>query len=379
MSIFRTRFGKSGITNAGIAALFCAILTIASALPVKAAEPDIPQARDGTDPATIGQQIELAAAYLTGRGVKQDEELAAYWYERAAAAGDPQAQKEIGYFYEIGLGVPQDPARAAHWYQLAAAGGLVSAKVNLGVAYVRGFGVPQNVKLGMQLFREAAEKGSGLGACYLGDMYYLGIGVQQDTAQAMQWYEKGVKLHESRAEFDLASILSKRENSDLPRAVDLFRKSISGGYVVSMYSLGLLLLDHPELARSTDEAVRLLDQSSKAGNWKSSAILGVLEREGKMLPLDSKNAYYHFKLATLQGDDAARGLLSHDLKLLAEKLGAQDTATIDAQAAAWHQQHPMVLQFIYKGGENWKRFPAFALAAPGIGSYAGRLIPTSPF
>ena len=78
------------------------------------------------------------ANYLAGHGVPQDLQRAAFWYEKAAGAGDPQAQLQIGYLYEAGIGVPKDPVRAFHWYQLAAAGGLVSAKVNLGIAYLFG-------------------------------------------------------------------------------------------------------------------------------------------------------------------------------------------------------------------------------------------------
>src|ERR1700733_1580354 len=207
-SIFQTHIG-----NVRIVALLGVLVALLYASLVKAAEPDIPLTKNTPEPASIQQQIELAAAYFTGRGVKQDEKLAAYWYERAAAAGDPEAQKQIGYFYQIGMGVPQDSARAVHWYQLAAAGGLLSAKVNLGVAYVWGVGVPRNVELGIELFREAAEKGNGLGACYLGDVYLSGMNGPVDKAAAQQWYEKGAKLHEPRAEFDLASILQKRENS----------------------------------------------------------------------------------------------------------------------------------------------------------------------
>src|SRR5580692_6875872 len=149
---------------------------------------DIPQAPTRPDHVSTQRAIELAAAYFTGRGVTQDEKQAAYWYQKAAEAGDPEAQKEIGYFYQIGLGVPIDPVRAFHWYQLSAAGGLPSGKVDLGVAYVWGIGVPKNTPLAMQLFREAAEKGSGVGACYLGDMFFFGIGVKQDLAIAQHWF-----------------------------------------------------------------------------------------------------------------------------------------------------------------------------------------------
>lgn len=372
---------QTPVGNAHIVALLGVLVALLSASPAKALEPDIPSVKSAPEPASIQQQIELAADYFTGHGIKQDEKLAAYWYERAAAAGDPEAQKQIGYFYQIGLGVPQDSARAFHWYQLAAAGGLLSAKVNLGVAYIWGAGVARNVELGMKLFREAAEKGSGLGACYLGDVYISGMNGPTDKATAEQWYEKGVKLHEPRAEFDLAFLLSERENRsyNLPRAASLLRKSAEAGYVRSMHALGLLLANHPSLAKDPDEAVNMLDESAKAGNWRSSAALGILSRDGHFVPADSRNAYYHFRLATLQGGEAARTYLAKDLQILQEKLGPQDVATIEAQADSWHQQHPLALEFIYKGGEYWKKFPAYALATPQEGVYAGQLIPSGSF
>lgn len=340
---------------------------------------DIPSAGSAPEPKTISQQIELAAEYFTGHGVPQDEKLAAYWYERAADAGDPEAQRQVGYFYATGLGVPMDTARAVHWFQLAAAGGSEGAKVNLGVAYLRGVGVPKNVALGVQLFREAAEKGSGLGACYLGELYYLGVGVPQDRALAMRWYEKGVKLHEPRAEFALGGLLARDSTapSDLVRALDLLRRSSDTGYVPSMHALGLLLVNQPGLAKSSDEALKLLEAADKAGYWRSTAVLAILERDGRLVPQDAHNAYYHFRLALLEGGTDAQ-FLGNDVRALAVKLGPQDTATIDAQVAEWRNAHPLSLEFVYKGGENWKKFPAFALANPDSGALAGRLIATNP-
>ncbi len=361
--------------------LSAGLVFVAAATPAKGVEPDIPQIQTRAEGGSIQQEIELASAYLTGRGVRQDEKQAAYWYEKAAESGDPEAQKEIGYFYQIGMGVPFDPVRAVHWYQLSAAGGLLSAKVDLGVAYVWGVGVSRNTSLGEQLFRESAEKGSGLGACYLGDMYYSGIGVKRDLAVAKHWFELGTKLHDPRAAFRLGSLLSTVEGhaQNLPRAADVLRKPAEEGYVPAMQALGLLLVNHPELAKSPGEAVASLDQAANAGNWRASATLGVLARKGSGMPVDNRSAYYHFRVATLQGGDPARQLLGNDLSIIAGKLGAADVARIENEAKAWFQQHHDRLQFVYKGGENWRRFPAFALAVPEEGSYAGKLIPTQTF
>src|SRR5580704_11384471 len=162
---------------------------VCPSLAAVAMEPDIPKIQSEAERGSIQEQIELAAAYFVGRGVNQDEKLAAYWYEKAANAGDPAAENQIGYFYEVGIGVPKDLARAVLWYERAAASGLVKAKVNLGVVYLFGLGVRKDEGLAAQLFKEAVKKGSGLGACYLGDMYYLGAGAQIDKGEAEHWYE----------------------------------------------------------------------------------------------------------------------------------------------------------------------------------------------
>ena len=190
------------ISVATFCVLFCAQTKIRAA-----AATDVPSTTNAPEPRSIDQQIKLAADYLAGRGVAQDPKLAAYWYEKAAGAGDPQAEMQVGYFYETGFGVTKDSARAAHWYQLAASGGLVRAKVNLAMAYLWGTGVPANEKLALKLLSEAASNGSGLAACYLGDFYAFGIGVPKDQAAAEGWYQKGASLHDPIAEFDLATLL----------------------------------------------------------------------------------------------------------------------------------------------------------------------------
>ena len=131
--------------------MLCIALASSKSIAGAAAEPDVPSVQVAPEPRSVNQQIKLAGDYLAGRGVSQDFKLAAYWYEKAAGARDPQAELQIGYFYEAGVGVAKDPARAAHWYQLAASGGSLRAKVNLAIAYLWGTGVPKNEKLALKL------------------------------------------------------------------------------------------------------------------------------------------------------------------------------------------------------------------------------------
>ncbi len=354
----------------------CVLFSAPTKILADPAAADIPSTTVAPEPRNVDQQIKLAGDYLAGHGVAQNLKLAAYWYEKAADAGDPRAELQIGYLYDAGIGVPKDPVRAAHWYQLAASGGLVRAKANLAVAYLWGTGVPTNQKLALKLLNEAAAAGSGLAACYLGDFYAFGIGVPVDQAAAERWYRKGATLHDPLAEFDLGTLLFVGANHthDLSAAASFFRESAASGYVPAMQSLGLLLVRNPALARSPGEATGLLNQAANAGNWRSSMLLGILARDGNGVPKDSKAAYYHFRVSCLQGGDEAKKLLATDLQLLSARLGSFQSQTIGSEAEQWFSQHHFALAFVDREGETRDGFPVLALADPGNGEHAVQLM-----
>src|SRR5271167_901916 len=53
-------------------------------------------------------QVLLGEMYLAGRGVSQDDTLAAEWFRKAAVQDDADAQNNLGNMYSTGRGVPQD-------------------------------------------------------------------------------------------------------------------------------------------------------------------------------------------------------------------------------------------------------------------------------
>ncbi len=360
-----------------LAAFSFLLLTASSALANPVNDVDVPARQSEFEPRTIQEQIQLAGDYLAGHRVAQDSKRAAFWYEKAAGAGDPRAELQIGYLYEAGIGVPRDPVRAFHWYQLAAAGGLVSAKANLGIAYLFGDGVEKNQQAAFTLFREAAQKGSGLAACFLGNIYHFGIGVGQNDAEAERWFQKGAELHNPQAEYVMGSLYFADANHEhnLNTAATLLRESAQAGYVPAMYQLGLLLEQNPKLADRPGEAAGLLNDAANAGSWMSSMLLGVLARDGKEVPRDAASAYFQFRVAVLEGGDVAEKRLKSDLERLATELGADRTAEINAQAAEWRQRHHAVLEFVYKAGDDETGFPDSALAAPENGGHTAMLLP----
>jgi hypothetical protein len=162
------------------------------------------------------------------------------------------------------------------------------------------------------------------------------------------------------------------------RAANLLRQSSAGGYVPAMHSLGLLLVNHPDLGKSPAEARSELEKASNAGFWKASAVLGLLARDGKGGDTSLESAYYYFQLAILQGGNPAKSLLANDLKVLSPRLTAEEATTLNSQANVWYQQHPMALDFIFRNDDNRRRFPAWARAVQDPDLHAGQLVPLPP-
>ena len=373
------------LTGKSVAPVLCLVLgltLLAAPATSRAADPDIPRLQVDAERGSVQKQLELASAYFAGRGVPQDEKRAAYWFERAANAGDPGAQAQIGYFYEAGIGVSRDPAQAVRWFQRAVAGGLISAKVNLGVAYLLGEGVTRDTAMAEDLFRRAYAQGNGMAACYLGEMYSYGTGVERDEAAGERWYEAGAKLHDPRAQFQLAYLLWHRQKNpdELKRAIRLLRESAAGGMVSAKHQLGVLLIRHPELAESRKEGPpELLKEAAEAGEWRSSIALGLLSRDGlASVPVDPRMTYFHYRVAVLQGGSEALKVVAHDLDAISARLGPEQTASIDADAKAWFGDHHLTLQFVCKDGGKWKEYPVYGVVAPDPGLHAGRLLPTNP-
>jgi len=352
-----------------------------ASLALSPGNPDIPQIENTNERGRAERAIALGDAYLTGHGVPQDLKLAASWYERAAGFGDPVAQNQIGYFYQVGLGVSPDPARAVHWYQLSSAGGLSLGKVNLAMAYLWGIGVGREPKTAEQLLIEAANRGSSVALAYLGDLYYFGVGIQKDEAVAEEWYERAIKAHSYLADYSMGKILSEPSGhrQDFERALSLFRESASLGYVPAMHSAGLLLVNHPALCTSHEEALSLLNEAARAGEWKSSVVLGALARDGKWVPQDPREAYFHFRVGAVQGGKTASAYVENDLHILTGQISSEERAKIDEDANAWAQKHIRNLIILYKDRKDGANIAAFALANPQSGSHAGSLIPIAPF
>jgi localization factor PodJL len=144
--------------------------------------------RDAVAAGSPAAQYELAQRLFEGRGVPQDEQAAALWFERAASSGLAPAQFRLGTLYSKGAGVQRDTAAAKRWYARAAEAGNARAAHNLAVMYAEPVGEKPDYVEAAKWFRKAAELGVRDSEFNLAILYARGLGVDQDLRQSWLWF-----------------------------------------------------------------------------------------------------------------------------------------------------------------------------------------------
>lgn len=299
---------------------------------------------------TIQQELRLAGEYLVGKGVAKDPAQAAYWFRKAADQGDPGAQNELGYLYIWGIGVDRDETQAFKWFARAAGAGLQQGKLNLAVMYLKGIGMARDTGMARDLLTELAEKGNGRAADYLGILYFEGYNVPQDRSVAEQWFARSAKDKNPEGEYamgQLYSVASAHEH-DFRKAAKFLRDSAGAGYVPALYTLGVLLVNHPEIAqKKTGEAFWMLERAAEAGTWQSSAELGVLARDGRGTRQDVREAYRWFTIAAKQGGPEADESTRANRETCRAALAAGEQDEELRAAESWLADHPHVELFVF--------------------------------
>ena len=131
---------------------------------------------------------EIGVRFAEGKGVAQNFDEAAKWYDRAAQAGVVPAIFRLGTFYEKGMSVKKDADIARRYYMQAAERGNAKAMHNLAVLDADGGGKGANYNSAAQWFRKAAERGVADSQFNLGILYARGIGVEQNLAESFKWF-----------------------------------------------------------------------------------------------------------------------------------------------------------------------------------------------
>lgn len=129
--------------------------------------------------------------------------------EKAAEAGEAEAQFKLGALYANGKGVKQDSHAAAKWLRKAARQEHLAAQTLLGWCYAGGNGVSENAAEAVEWYGKAAEQGDTDAMCSLADLLIEGRpGVERNVRSALVWYEKAANLGHPKAQYQLGKLLA---------------------------------------------------------------------------------------------------------------------------------------------------------------------------
>jgi len=142
---------------------------------------------------------EVATRFAEGRGVPQNFEAAAAWFERAARGGLAPAMFRLGALYEKGNGVARNLSEARRLYLAAAEKGNGNAMHNIGVLYAEGVDGKPDFKAAADWFRKSASRGIADSQYNLAVLYARGIGIERNLNEAYRWFALAAKSGDADA------------------------------------------------------------------------------------------------------------------------------------------------------------------------------------
>ena len=266
----------------------------------------------------------LAECYYHGWGVKKDYEKALSLFLKLVDYDGVNygiCSNYLGLCYENGFG---NYAAAVSWYQKAAEAGLPEANYNLGICYAEGRGVAQDYAAAASWYRKAAEQGDAGGQYNLGLCYYNGQGVAEDREQAIYWAKKAAEQGwEPAKEFlegEVPSTGDPVEKDLMAQAANMFTAAGSGD-ANSQYILGLAFIDQSQYGIGA----AWLTKAAEQGHAEAQYVLGALYLNGQGVELDSEKGVSWIAKSAAQGYAEAQSDLGvfYEKGLVVEKNDAK--------------------------------------------------------
>ncbi len=119
--------------------------------------------------------------------------------QRAAAAGDPQAQLGWAHMLLEGHGTERDPGAAFRWFQLAARSRNADAINMLGRCHELGWGTARNTQVAAHCYRAAAELGHAWASFNLAMLMLAQDGVEGEKSEVLSLLVRSARSGNAKA------------------------------------------------------------------------------------------------------------------------------------------------------------------------------------
>ncbi|MBT6441163.1 MAG: SEL1-like repeat protein [Alphaproteobacteria bacterium] len=232
-------------------------------------------------------------------------------WNKAAAAGDADAQYNLATLYQSGLGIDADPDAAATLYAEAARRLVPVAAVALTRIKRAGYGVDIRAQDALDYLQGAASRGSALAQFELAIAYDRGIGVTQNHASAALWYQRAARQGMREAQYNLGVLFD--EGLGAPRdheaAREWYMKAAERGSAAAQNNIGYLHEKGFGVPQDMAEAARWYRKAADAGLAVAQNNLGIMYHYGYGVPRDLKTAITWYRSAANGGDPGAQNSL----------------------------------------------------------------------
>jgi TPR repeat protein len=149
--------------------------------------------RKAADKGSTSAMVELGVMYAAGTGVPKNDAEARKYFERAAAAGNPQGATNL-MTLSGSAGNASDPAQARAMLAKAADANSAEAQFQLGLMMAQGVGGPQDDVGARAMFEKAAAQNHPGALEWMGSFAVNGRGGPKDEAAAKGYYERAAAL-----------------------------------------------------------------------------------------------------------------------------------------------------------------------------------------
>jgi TPR repeat protein len=263
--------------------------------------PSLPDLMKQAQAGDAGAQAELGRDYEDGKGVPQNDELAAEWYRKSAEQGNAVAQNSLGSLYWRGRGVVRDKAEAFRWYKRAAKQGLPEGAYNVAISYYNREGVEGDLRLAYVWMSIARDEGDA------------------EAGEAIKHIEAELEGYLTPGKMELAELYENGEEiaPNLGAAAKLYMDIArqENRYTgTAQYKLCQFYLDGKAFAQDYTEARLWCRKAAKRGMSLAYVPLGNMAEQGLGTAKDLKEAADWYR------DAAVRDLPDGYMRLAALKL-----------------------------------------------------------
>ncbi|WED42204.1 SEL1-like repeat protein [Legionella cardiaca] len=267
----------------------------------------------------------LGRMRLYGYGELKNNTLALRYFEQAGEKGVLPAQLLLARYNLIQA---NDPEKALYWFKKAAALGDMNAQMYCAAAYLFGFGTKENSDMGRRYFIDAAKRGNAIAQTTLGE-YFLESRDSRNKKLGVIWLNKALEQGNPRAQLKLAELYLAGGivARDDVKAQDLLDKSAAQGYLPAMIKLGALAAQQNDL----EKAKAWYTKAATANDTQAEMALANLY-------LDAKGKLYNPKTGFMWMLQAAQNGSAQAQEALATMYKDGNGVTADAKLAELWQQ-----------------------------------------